>query len=81
MPVGDSAHVGAPVIPPSQIRPDVPPDLEQVVLRCLAKDPADRPQTAADLGDALASCAAAGRWDARQAAGWWQQFEPGSIAT
>ena len=36
------AHGRDPVVPPSQVRPDVPADLERVVLRCLAKKPADR---------------------------------------
>ena len=39
------AHARDPVVPPSQVRPGVPDDLEQVVLRCLAKKPgtASRP--------------------------------------
>ena len=34
------AHARDPVVPPSQIRPGIPDDLDRVVLRCLAKDPA-----------------------------------------
>ena len=36
------AHARDPVAPPSHVRPGIPADLERVVLRCLAKDPADR---------------------------------------
>ena len=36
------AHAREPVVPPSRYRPDLPADLERVVLRCLAKDPANR---------------------------------------
>ena len=36
------AHARDPVVPPSQVRADVPEDLERVVLRCLAKDPSER---------------------------------------
>ena len=35
--------------PPSELRPEVPHDLDLVVLRALAKDPADRYQTAEDM--------------------------------
>lgn len=35
--------------PPRQIRPDLPLDVERVVLRAMAKLPADRPATAGDL--------------------------------
>ncbi len=36
------AHAHEPVRPPSSFRTGIPEDLERVVLRCLAKDPADR---------------------------------------
>jgi serine/threonine protein kinase len=38
---------------PRQLRPDVPEALEAIVLRAMAKQPADRFQTAAEMGDAL----------------------------
>jgi serine/threonine-protein kinase len=60
-----------PVEPPSRHRPGLPPDLERVVLRCLAKSPADRYPDADALGRALAGCAAAPEWDFARAADWW----------
>src|SRR5262249_49612764 len=39
--------------PPTELRPDVPPALEAVCLRCLAKAPADRYPTAQALADDL----------------------------
>jgi serine/threonine-protein kinase len=41
--------------PPSALRPDVPPELDAIVLKALAKAPAERFQTAGDLEDALDS--------------------------
>jgi serine/threonine-protein kinase len=66
------AHAHDPVAPPSRHRPDVPGDLEGVVLRCLAKGPGDRYPDAEALGQALAGCAAADEWDGRRAATWWR---------
>ncbi|HEV3122746.1 MAG TPA: serine/threonine-protein kinase [Isosphaeraceae bacterium] len=57
-----AAHLYEPPTPPTQIRPDIPPDLEAVVLRCLAKDPAARYPDAKSLEKALAACQAAGAW-------------------
>ncbi len=65
------AHSRDPVVPPSQINPDVPADLEQVILRCLAKKPEDRFPSARALGEALAGCAAASEWGANRAEAWW----------
>jgi serine/threonine-protein kinase len=65
------AHGRDPVVPPSQLRDDVPVDLERVILTCLAKKRAERYQSVQDLDDALASCAAAADWDRAKAREWW----------
>jgi len=66
------AHAHDPVVPPSRLREEVPADLEQVVLRCLAKNPDDRYASAAALRQALSECGAAGSWTHGDAAKWWQ---------
>jgi eukaryotic-like serine/threonine-protein kinase len=71
-----NAHVRDAVVPPSRYRPDIPPDLEEVILRCLVKDPDGRFQSADELEMVLSACASANEWDARKAAGWWEEFEP-----
>ncbi len=42
-------------IRPSEYWPDIPPELEQVILRCIARTPDERYQSVADLGLALAA--------------------------
>lgn len=69
------AHVHDSPPPLSQVTSDVPADLERVVMRCLAKDPADRFQNVASLAEALRQCVAAGLWTRQRAAQWWQQSE------
>jgi eukaryotic-like serine/threonine-protein kinase len=60
-----------PVAPSERLGRAVPADLEAIVLRCLAKSPADRYATAAELERALAACAAAAEWSADRARAWW----------
>lgn len=49
-------HVNEPVQPPSALR-EVPPDVEAVVLRCLAKDPPERFASAGEVEAALGAAA------------------------
>ena len=64
--VGDSPvsvayqHVREAPVPPSQLDPDVPPSADAIVLKALAKDRADRYQTADDMRRDIAA-ALAGR--------------------
>jgi hypothetical protein len=48
-------HVQEPPTPPGQLRPalDIPPQLDEVVMDCLAKEPGDRPATARALAARL----------------------------
>jgi len=47
--------------------------LEAVVLRCLAKRPAERFADAATLGEALRDCTEGPRWDQAEARAWWAE--------
>jgi eukaryotic-like serine/threonine-protein kinase len=67
-----AAHLYESPGPPSAHRPDLPADLEAVVLRCLAKDPAERFPDVEGLERALTECPAVGRWTEREAAEWWR---------
>jgi len=49
-----AAVVSDPLPSLREIRPDVPPELEAVIAKCLEKKPEDRYQTVAELADALA---------------------------
>jgi serine/threonine protein kinase len=46
-------HVQTPAPPPTQLLPDIPSALEDIVLRCLNKDPATRFQSAGEIVAAL----------------------------
>jgi serine/threonine-protein kinase len=60
------------VEPPTRYRPELPADLERVVLRCLSKSPADRYPSAEALDRDLAACAAATQWNFALASDWWR---------
>jgi serine/threonine protein kinase len=66
------AHSNDKVDLPSDHVSSIPEDFEQIVLRCLAKHPADRFQAIEELAEALDACTDAGRWGRHDALRWWQ---------
>jgi eukaryotic-like serine/threonine-protein kinase len=66
-------HIQAQPVPPSVRggRP-VPPALEQLVLRCLAKDPASRPSSADAILRELDRIELQRPWDQERAREWWE---------
>lgn len=58
--------------PPSRHCPNLPADVEAIVLRCLAKAPWDRFPDVSSVDEALGACASAGDWSGREAAAWWR---------
>jgi serine/threonine-protein kinase len=60
-------------VPNQEFQQAVAADLQQVILRCLEKDPDHRYQDVGDLEKALAACACAGQWTPEQAEDWWRQ--------
>ncbi|SIO31288.1 serine/threonine protein kinase [Singulisphaera sp. GP187] len=75
------AHARDPVIPPAQVCAGIPEDVDRVVLRCLAKDPADRFPDAESLERALGDCGCAGQWGQAEAARWWRGAEEAALST
>lgn len=72
-------HVRTTPVPVSQRAPqDIPPTLERLVMRCLAKDPADRPETARALARELAALDLAPLWTQERARAWWLDHAPRS---
>ncbi|MGI9471014.1 MAG: serine/threonine-protein kinase [Rubripirellula sp.] len=72
------AHVGESPQSPREFRPDLPADLEAVVMRCLAKDVNDRTPSAKQLLQELLRCECAGKWTQEMAITWWKG-QPGTI--
>jgi serine/threonine-protein kinase len=69
-------HIQEPPVPPShRTELEIDPALDRVVLSCLAKKPADRPQTAAELDRELADIETE-PWSQEEANRWWRQHQP-----
>jgi eukaryotic-like serine/threonine-protein kinase len=65
-------HVHAqPELPSRRADLPIPPQLEALVLTCLAKDPAARPATADELGARLAAVPLERPWTPERAREWW----------
>jgi serine/threonine-protein kinase len=69
-------HVHDEPVPPSQrTELDVSPELDRVVLTCLAKKPENRPQTATELDRMLAEIEVE-PWSEEEANRWWSTHQP-----
>ena len=55
-----AAHMGEAPVPISELRPDTPSGLAELVMRCLAKEPDDRPQHASELVHVLETTTSGG---------------------
>ncbi|MEZ5285038.1 MAG: serine/threonine-protein kinase [Vicinamibacterales bacterium] len=68
-------HLHTPPEPPSQrLGHPLPPELERIVLDCLAKAPDARPSSARALGRMLSRLACAVEWTDDDAARWWMTW-------
>jgi serine/threonine-protein kinase len=61
----------APAPPSSRTDKPIPRALDDLVLSCLAKDPADRPQSARELSLLLGEVDGASAWTQARASKWW----------
>jgi serine/threonine-protein kinase len=65
----------APVPPSERTELEVSPELDRVVLACLAKRPEDRPASAVELDRMLAEIEV-GPWSEEEATRWWRTHQP-----
>lgn len=71
-----AAHLTERVAPPRQLQPELPDDLEQIVLRCLEKEPAKRFADISGVEEALANCGCRDTWSSAKASDWWRTSSP-----
>ena len=66
-------HLHSQPVPPSErLGSPLPAGLEALLLQCLAKSPAERPASAAELAARLGACADVGTWTEGDARAWWE---------
>jgi serine/threonine-protein kinase len=74
-------HISETPIQPSLItNTGIPDALDDIVLRCLAKDPEDRPSDGEELLGMLMQCETRETWDEQRARRWWAMHLPAEAA-
>jgi len=69
------AHANETPVPMRDIRPEIPEELAEIVMKCLSKNPAHRFQTARDLEESLEAIAARFPWTQQEARDWWNRSD------
>jgi DNA-binding NtrC family response regulator len=73
-------HSNTAPTPPSAVSTEaISPEIDALVLECLAKDPSLRPASSEELWERLDRISAGPRWDQRRARMWWEFYEPDMI--
>ena len=68
------AHATKQPQPPRELNPDIPEELEEIILRCLEKQPEDRFQDVVALRETLEQIPLSQPWSAAHAASWWNDY-------
>ena len=74
--IHDKQLAGPPPPPSQRSRLPISPELDRIVLACLAAAPADRPQNVLDLRALLRATPHAADWTVAEQADWWAHFQP-----
>jgi serine/threonine-protein kinase len=73
-------HINEEPAPPSRRSElTIPPELDALILRCLSKDPSDRPQTGDELRAALDAVPLNEPWTRARARKWWHEHHVSSV--
>jgi serine/threonine-protein kinase len=70
-----------PSVPSAHTELPIPAALDDLVLSCLSKDPAKRPQSARELSRQLGAIEGAGVWTEERAKEWWATHHPAAMQT
>jgi eukaryotic-like serine/threonine-protein kinase len=72
------AHANESPLPLSELRADIPGDVEAIIMQCLAKNPDERFQTAEELEAALQATNCSTAWTQQQARESWHIADSGT---
>jgi serine/threonine-protein kinase len=70
----------APAPPSTRTELTIPAALDEIILACLAKDPAERPQTARELAHRLSTVELKAEWTEERARGWWALHQASEVS-
>ena len=71
-------HVNEPPVRPSERTPEIwmMREVEEIIMACLEKEPAKRPESAAAVAERLRNLQLADAWTFEKAEAWWKEYQP-----